>query len=587
MILIDALNEGAGLILWRKELAAFIGRIEKYKNLIVIFSCRSEYLPYVVPVAISERVPSFKVRGFTTHEEQTRAARMYLGKRGISHPNTPWLAAEFVNPLFLRSACIALEKENQKWFPRGLTGTKQVFAFYLRSIARNLGAGRDGSDDLVKPTNQALAVIATEMVAKRRDYVLHIDAIRIVAERFHAFPPPPETTWFEVLQRNGLFRIDPAPKSRDADPFDSGEDIVRFSFQRLQDYLMASGLLDEVRDPAEALQSGSLQFIHNGRRLHGQWAGLTEALSVQIPERFQVELLDAMPGGGDYWANEHSVSSAFIESLRWRANESFSNRTIELFNSFLSENEEHFDIILQVSASAGHPWNAKSLHSRLSALSMPKRDSTWTAQLNSLSTDEENTSQRLIEWSAFEQTQQTDPEIQYLCAITLTWFFASSNRELRDRATKALTSLMIWNPSLYGMLCKDFGAIDDLYVLERLHTAAYGACCINPEQLRLQAYSEAAYSAVFDREDVPLSILLRDSALGIIELALLTDHLPEHVDILKAMPPYKSKSIRLSVSEEAIEKIAKRAGGDQILDSCVSWGGDFASYESNLGSARF
>ena len=579
LILIDALNEGSGLTLWRKELAEFIGRIEKHQNLLVVFSCRTEYKPYVIPATVDELVPSFQVRGFETHEEQTRAARIYLGKRGISQPNTPWLAAEFVNPLFLRSACIALEKENQKWFPRGLTGTKQVFSFYLKSIARNLGAGRDGSDDLVKPTNHALSLIATEMAAQRRDYIQHSDAIRIVAEKFHAYPAPPGTTWFEVLQRNGLFRMDPDPKSRDADPFDSAEDIVRFSFQRLQDYLMASGLLDEVKDPAEALKSGSLQFIHNCKRLHGKWAGLTEALSVQIPERFQKELLDVMPGDVDHWANDYSVGNAFIESLRWRANESFSNRTLELFNSFLSESEEHFDIILQVSASAGHPWNAKSLHKRLVAQSMPKRDASWTIQLNSLPMDEENTSHRLIEWSAFEQSEQTDPEIQHLCAITLTWFFASSNRELRDKATKALTSLMIWNPCLYGMLCKDFAGVDDLYVLERLHTAAFGACCIDPEQHRLRTYSEIANREVFDREDVPLSIILRDSALGIIELAVLNDHLPDHVDILKAMPPYKSNAIRLSVSEEALEKIAKRAGDSQILDSCAGWGGDFASYE--------
>ncbi|KAI3494620.1 hypothetical protein L1887_40657 [Cichorium endivia] len=414
-----------------------------------------------------------EVRGFVTNDEQTRAARMYLGKRGISQPNTPWLAAEFVNPLFLRSACTALERENQKWFPRGLTGTKQVFSFYLRSIARNLGAGRDGSDDLVKPTNQALSVIATEMAAKQRDYVQHSDAIRIVAEKFHAFPAPSGTTWFEILQRNGLFRMDPDPKSRDTDPFDAPEDIVRFSFQ----------------------------------------------------------------------------------------------------------SEEHFDIILQLSASADHPWNAKSLHCRLAAQSMAKRDASWTIQLNSLPMDEENTAQRLIEWSAFEQSQQTDPGIQYLCAITLTWFFTSSNRELRDKATKALTSLMIWNPSLYGMLCTDFSGVDDLYVLERLHTAAYGACCIDPDQHRLHAYSEIANTAVFDREVVPLSIILRDSALGIIELALLNGHLPEQVDIVKAMPPYHSKTVRLSVSEDSLEKVAKRAGDSQILDSCTGWGGDFASYQ--------
>lgn len=579
LILIDALNEGAGLTLWRNELAEFIARIEKHRNLLLVFSCRTEYTPYVIPSNVSEKVPSFRIRGFETKEEQSRAARIYLGKRGISQPNTPWLAAEFVNPLFLRSACVALEKENLKWFPKGLVGTKQVFSFYLRSIARNLSVGRDGSDELVRPTNQALSKIATEMAVKRRDYVQHSEATRIVAETFHAYPPPPGITWFEVLQRNGLFRMDPDPKSRDSDPFAIPEDIVRFSFQRLQDYLMASGLLDEVKDPVEALDSGSLQFIHNGKRLNGEWVGLTEALSVQLPERFKKELMDVMPGDIDDWANDYSVSNAFIESLRWRSNESFTERTLQLYNAFLSAGDDHFDIILQVSASAGHPWNAKFLHQRLIARDMPKRDAFWTNQINKLSMDEGDTAQRLIEWSAFEQSEQTDPEVQHLCAITLTWFCSSSHREIRDKATKALTSLMLRNPALYGKLCDDFATVDDLYILERLHSAAYGACCNDDHEQRLRIYSTIAYNAVFDCESVPASILLRDSALGIIELALFKKCLPTTIDIQKARPPYKSKVIRLSVTEDALDKIAKRAGDSQIKDSCTGWGGDFASYE--------
>ncbi len=134
LILVDAVNEGAGLTLWRNELAEFVARIERHPNLTLAFSCRTEYIPYIIPPAVSEKVPAFRISGFETQEEQSRAARIYLGKRGISQPNTPWLAAEFVNPLFLRSACVALERENQKWFPKGLAGTKQVFSFYTKSI---------------------------------------------------------------------------------------------------------------------------------------------------------------------------------------------------------------------------------------------------------------------------------------------------------------------------------------------------------------------------------------------------------------------------------------------------------------------
>lgn len=579
LILVDAVNEGAGLTLWRNELAEFVARIERHPNLTLAFSCRTEYIPYIIPPAVSEKVPAFRIRGFETQEEQSRAARIYLGKRGISQPNTPWLAAEFVNPLFLRSACVALERENQKWFPKGLVGTKQVFSFYTKSIARNLGADRDGSDELVRPTNQALAAIASEMAANRRDYVPHSDAIRIVDGRFHAYPAPPGTTWFEILQRNGLFRLDPDPRERRADPFAAPEDIVRFSFQRLQDHLMASVILETVINPADALKSGALKFIHDDESIHGDWVGLVDALSVQLPERFNQELLDLLPGDINAWANDPAVNDAFIESLRWRNNESFTDRTLELFNAFLEVEDGYFDIIIQVSASAGHPWNAEALHKRLIVLEMPKRDAYWTVHANILPLDEGATARRLIEWSALEQSEQTDSEVQYLCAIILTWFLASSNRELRDKATKALTSLMIRNHSLYAKLCDDFAAVDDLYILERLHTAAFGACCVSNCERLLRPFSEVTYKAVFDRVDVPASILLRNAALGIIELAACKNCLPETVDIQKARPPYNSRSIRLSVTEDALEKAAKHAGDSQIQSSCAQWGGDFGCYE--------
>lgn len=95
-----------------------------------------------MPPGVLAKLNRFEVRGFETTAEQIRAAKVYMDRRGIARPSTPWLAPEFVNPLFLRSACIALNQDKKTEFPRGLTGTKAILAFYLRSVARNLGAGR-------------------------------------------------------------------------------------------------------------------------------------------------------------------------------------------------------------------------------------------------------------------------------------------------------------------------------------------------------------------------------------------------------------------------------------------------------------
>lgn len=578
LLLIDAINEGAGRRLWRGELAEFITRVQKYRNLVLVISCRTEYKKAVIPEPLLTNLPSFEVRGFETAKEQSRAAKIYLGKRGISQPTSPWLSAEFVNPLFLRSACIALERDNKKFFPQGLTGTKQVFGFYLKSIARNLGVGQDGTDDLVRPTTQALSAIALEMASKRRDYVPRNEAIQIVAGKFCDHPAPTDTNWLGVLQRNGLFRIDPGPQTSE-DLFDNSEDIVRFSFQRLQDHLMADVLLKNIDNPSEALESGSLSFIHDSERLDWEWAGLAGALAIQLPERFGEELLDLLPGDVNIWANDYDLRESFIESLKWRSNQAFSVRTLEIYDAFRSHFDGYFDVVIQLSASADHPWNAMFMHRKLLSLKMAERDEFWTRQINDLSLEEGSTVRRLIDWSAHEQSDQTDPKIQHLCAITLTWITSSSFRELRDKATKAIASLLRCNPGLYKQLCKDFHTVDDLYIHERLHAAAYGACCVDPGKERLSAFAEVAYKSVFDREIVPPSILLRDSALGIIELAHLHGCVPVGIDVQKARPPYGTKAIRLSVTEETLKKVAEKAGDSQISRSCTGWIGDFANYE--------
>lgn len=57
---------------------------------------------------------------------------------------------------------------------------------------------------------------------------------------------------------------------------------------------------------------------------------------------------------------------------------------------------------------------------------------------------------RIIEWTWNKnESFDIDNEALYLYGLTLTWFLTSSNRELRDSATKALVSLFTNNTSVF------------------------------------------------------------------------------------------------------------------------------------------
>lgn len=356
LLLIDAINEGAGATLWRSEISEFLARIKTFPNLACVISCRTEYVEYVFPEGVLKKIDQLTIRGFETPEEQLRAARIYMDRRGIARPSTPWIAPEFVNPLFLRSVCLALQRDGKSEFPKGLHGTKEVLGFYLSSVARNLGAGRDGSNDFVQPTVSALRSIAKRMADDRVDFVPLGGANEAVACEFKAFSPPMNQSWFEVLERNGLLRKDVDPTVNLDDPLALAADVVRFSFQRFQDHLMAESLLDVVSDIGAALVTGGpVAFIHDGKMLNGMWQGLIEALSIQIPEKFALEFLDALPGKPEDWWDDWRLQDAFAESVRWRNKHAFSDRTLELLNWLQGTHIDILGLLIELSASIEHP----------------------------------------------------------------------------------------------------------------------------------------------------------------------------------------------------------------------------------------
>jgi hypothetical protein len=151
LILIDALNEGHGLEIWPRELSRLIKEIRRFPRLVLGVSCRSEYLDATIPTAAQNQFLRIDVRGFDSFEEQEQAAQVYLDRRGIVRPVSPSLDPEFTNPLFLRIAAESLVRSRQNAFPRGLRGAERIFRFVFETRGRFLGAGRDGTDDLVAP----------------------------------------------------------------------------------------------------------------------------------------------------------------------------------------------------------------------------------------------------------------------------------------------------------------------------------------------------------------------------------------------------------------------------------------------------
>lgn len=582
LLMFDAINEGVGSQYWYKEIPNIVKELKYYSHVSVVFSCRKEYLPYAVQNGLSESLPKFPILGFRSPVEIEQAAKRYLNKNGIARPNTPWLAPEFSNPLFLKCVSESLAAKKLSEFPRGLQGISEIMAIYLDALSWRVETSSANAKDLANIIKPLVQEIAKKMAQNKTDYLKKTDASPLVDKFFSGRTPPVGKNWLQVLNEASLFRFDPPPFLENHDPLNPPSELIRFTFQRFQDHLMAIALTKQIKSgrETEAFNShGPLSFLlvdsQSGKRLNYQFAGLLSALMITFPEKLSVEFAMTLPDWEQFWENSRIVQEGFYESFKWRKVDSFSPQTRDLLNKL---HLDIFGLLLEVSMTKKHPYNANWLHERLKKLDLPGRDSMWTNSINHAFQKDDSQIERIMSWAFDLLDNPVDDKHLELASLILTWCLSSSCMTLRDQATKALTTVFLANHNMFKFVAQSMHDCDDPYVIERLYAAAFGACCLDPEVERLSTYSRLTYDLIFSKGKPPLGLLVRDYALGIMELAEVKGALSSEIFIRKCQPPFSSSPPTFNLKKEDVEIIADRAGGNQIFDSASSDWGDYGKY---------
>lgn len=283
-----------------------------------------------------------------------------------------------------------------------------------------------------------------------------------------------------------------------------------------------------------------------------------------------------------------------IESIIWRAPGSFTKATLEYLNRSLLPFSDTFGLtmsaLLTTATQVDHPYNAHALHRNLMRRSLSERDAWWSTYLHHEYIESDtNVIRRLLDWCAIDEgKRELSDESLLLAAITVTWFFTSSNRFLRDQATKALVRLMTPRLGVLATLIREFACVDDPYVLERLMAAAYGSVMRSGDTEGTHAVAKASYDAFF-AGDPPVHILLRDYARGVIERAL---HLRPEPALHRARitPPYGSEWPEEIPTEGELSAFGYDAQGLHPSQRRIWFsvmGDDFARYIIGTNSGSF
>jgi hypothetical protein len=586
LILIDALNEGDGKHLWRNELPGILRVLEKYPRIGLAVSCRTSYEKIVIPEGlIPESMTQVNHRGFADHEYI--ATTTFFNHYGIERPNIPLLVPEFSNPLFLKIFCQGLAKRNLTRIPKGLKGVTAIFNFFIDAVHETLWRRLD-YDPSANLAQQAVNLTARRMAEIGQPWVEQSDAKTLVNSLLPGRSSYQQSLFANLLSE-GLMSEDlvylPA-RSEGNDIQQIG--IVKFPYERFSDHLIVRYLLDTHLDTSNPASSFTpTQLLGNLVTDASQaWSnsGWIEALSVQIPERTGLELVELIPSIKSW----DIVKRAFLQSLIWRDPTKITEATKDYLNEVYIEGdrvEEVYGLMLTIAAEPDHPFNAKFLHQHLMRLDMPDRDQVWSIYL-AQNYDQEGAIDRLLEWAWNAEKSHISDESIELCTIALTWFLTTSHRYVRDRATKALVSTLHLRPRILLNLLEQFSEVNDLYVTERLCAVAYSVSMMSDDSEAIGELASKVYASIFAKGEPPVHILLRDYALGVIETANYRGVLPPDIDIEKARPPYQTDWLNNIPSEDELKASRKLStssrgfagGGRTAIEFSVMGFGDFARY---------
>jgi hypothetical protein len=540
LLMVDAINEGNQEV-WRDQLPRLAKSVAQLPHVGLVVSCRRPFDEAIVTDVAAGRLLSLEHYGF--QDQEFDAQLEYFSFYNLPAPSVPLITPEFTRPLFLKILCEGLKDLGRRSQQRklrevasGQKGMTYVLEYYTKKIGR--GIERDlglapGGCWLALKGSQADAGLAGRMAAGGSDWLSTQAAIASLQASLSLTEQQAE----EVLQRFIHEGLVAASARRDDSVVVSG---VQFSYQRFGDHLIARHLLDAhlVTDTEEALR----RCFYRNRPLGApfrldQWGrqfdepGIAAALMLEFPERvkrspFSHELLSYLPKATRLVG---PVKDVFLEGLYWRSADAFTGDTDRLVSFFLAQvddwtRDETFEVLVGLATRPAHPYSAIRLASYLGRQTMAARDQTWSEYLRR--SDEQSNVQRILAWVE-RSTERNESDVRNEIRL-LSLFLTTTNRPLRDRATRALVVRGSDRPDVLFDEVLESLAINDPYVPERMLAAAYGLAMRfwadpNGEHVRTSivpfARSLVQQMFVANAPHATKHVLRRGYALGVIALA--------------------------------------------------------------------
>lgn len=560
LVIVDGINEGKGLSLWRSHLLSFINEFKPYKNISLILSVRVNSDGNWFSRFIKEQqFPAYKHTGF---ENNTAGAVEYMFRSfNVPLPSWPLFQREFTNPLLLTLYCRT--HSGEKASPK-FEGRLEIIQNYVKHFNERL-SGLFLYSAQAPVLQCSLASIGETLAYSKNHWFLSREIVLGLFDKTQGMPEN-RGAFLDALVDEGILN----------EYVYEEKTTYSFGYETIGAYLIGDALAQNA--PFDQLIDNSEPIL--------------EALTDLIPQHRNKEFFELSSGELDF---SDYLIELFIKGIACRSSLTPSG------TAFIKDLQDKGDyqtiifIIINNPFRTDLPLSVNTLDDLLSSLSMAKRDAIWTQVISDFS-DFYEPLLLLSQWcwsASPSMLSNISQDSKKNVAHLLAWTLSSTYNELRDKASRALINILRNDQCLLLDLLERFGRVNDPYISERIYAVAFGCCTGNARVDYVTLVAQSVYDMVFAAGTPPEHILIRDYAKCIVDYAIyLGCNLNYSPDLVA--PPFCNEKKNVYVATNEIQKyrIEYREGVDKklmiaqnnILDSmCTEYSsrgmyGDFGRY---------
>ena len=560
VITIDALNECSHHNVWKSYLSKIISNIMTRKYVKIILSIRRTYKDYLFNDAVNEKIKNGEVivithRGFSNILKT--AVDAYFLKFNIPFSAKPYFEKEFSNPLFLMTYCNGYTSDD------GTYGNSNLFKWYLNFVQKEEKKVKEqyGLEYDRQNYSQFILKKIGEFFLKNKQRCIPYETLKNLTN--------------ELANCTRFIDGFLSCKALVSYINSSGEEIIYVCYEKFADFIVAQTIVDKTNNvkelydiiTKEIFSTDSLGFLNNPTAM-----GEFGVLSILANEKYGVEIIDLLNMVDESVKNWDFDKSLFINeylsAYKYRSDSNIKMKEFDekVYPYLKLENMDYFQSLLIDLVGRDNELNVNYLTKTLIKLPLNERDYRWTIYIDE-NYEEEGKIHEIIQY--FLHSTECDGNERLQFSELLVWFLSSSNRSLRDNASRALVNLLIGDVQLILKLLNIFKDVNDPYILYRFLCCVYGSILrTNRDKIDKKAYEVLAFKIfedIFNKDKVYADILVRDYALNILEFLNYVG-VRFSFDISICRPPYESEEI-IGVSTKELLKLYPELDSNNVEEN--------------------